>query len=108
MPQHDRDALASPFIARHLARGAVGFGLIGCAFALTASLGPAVLLLAPLGMVALRGCPTCWFARLIQAVSTGRLERSCSDGECTLIHASTQSSRSVDLHGPGLGTRNTT
>lgn len=82
-PEPDR-MLASASIARHLVRGAIGFGLIGSGFVLTASHGPAALLLTIPGMVALRGCPTCWLAGLIQIVSAGRLERSCSDGNCTL------------------------
>jgi hypothetical protein len=80
----DRSALASASIARHLTRGAIGFGLIGSALALTPSVGPAALLLAPLGMVALRGCPTCWIAGLIQTISAGRLRRTCTDNNCTL------------------------
>jgi hypothetical protein len=67
----------SPSVARHLARGAIGFGLIGCAFALTASLGPAALLLAPAGLVVLRGCPACWLAGLIETLTAGRVARSC-------------------------------
>ena len=80
----DRSALASASLARHLARGAIGFGLIGSALALIPSVGPAALLLAPLGMVALRGCPTCWIAGLIQTISAGRLQRTCTDDSCTL------------------------
>ncbi len=74
---------------RHLARGAIGFGLIGSGFALAASAGPVALLLAVPGFVALRGCPTCWLVGLIQIVSAGRLERSCADGDgdCTLRRA---------------------
>lgn len=74
-------------VARHLARGAVGFGLIGTAFAVTARHGLAGLLLVPPGMVALRGCPTCWLAGLIEIVSAGRLERSCSDEGCALTRS---------------------
>jgi hypothetical protein len=84
MPDHDRSALASASIARHLARGAIGFGLIGAALALTPSIGPAALLLAPPGLVALRGCPTCWIAGLIQTISAGRLQRTCTDTGCAL------------------------
>jgi hypothetical protein len=84
MPGRDRDAFASATVVRHLARGAIGFGLIGSAFALTARVGPVALLLAPVGMVALRGCPTCWIAGLIQTVSAGRLRRACTDAHCTL------------------------
>ncbi len=89
MPDHNRGALASTSIARHLARGAIGFGLIGLGLALTPSAGPVALLLAPPGMVALRGCPTCWIAGLIQTISASRLQRSCSDTGCTLRRAST-------------------
>lgn len=94
MPERDRAARVGASVARHLARGAVGFGLIGSAFVLAASYGPAALLLAVPGMVALRGCPTCWIAGLIQIVSAGRLQRSCSDGGCTLMPVGIRSSRS--------------
>jgi hypothetical protein len=92
---HDRGALASTSVARHLARGAIGFGLIGSAVALTPSVGPAALLLAPPGLVALRGCPTCWTAGLIETISAGRLQRSCSESSCTL-HARAPSSVECD------------
>jgi hypothetical protein len=76
--------LASKSVARHLARGALGFGLIGAAIALTTSVGPVSLLLAPFGMLALRGCPTCWFVGLVQTMSVGHLKRSCTEANCTL------------------------
>lgn len=84
MSDHDRSALASTSVTRHLARGAIGFGLIGSAFALIPSIGPASLLLAAPGMVALRGCPTCWIAGLIQTISAGRLQRNCTETGCTV------------------------
>jgi hypothetical protein len=84
MSELDRSALASPSLARHLLRGAIGFGLIGSALALTVSHGPVALLLAPPGMVALGGCPTCWIAGLIETISAGRLRRTCSDDSCAL------------------------
>jgi hypothetical protein len=80
----DRSALTSASVAVHLTRGAIGFGLVGAAPALTPSVGLAALLLAPLGMVALRGCPACWIAGLIQTISAGRLQRTCTDTNCTL------------------------
>jgi hypothetical protein len=80
----DRSALASASVARHLMRGAIGFGLIGSALALAARNGPVALLLAPPGMVALRGCPTCWIAGLIETISAGRLKRTCTKNGCTL------------------------
>jgi hypothetical protein len=74
---------AGASIAGHLVRGAVGFGLIGSALALAASTGPAALALALGGMVALRGCPMCWIAGLLERLSAGRLERECTDHGCT-------------------------
>ncbi|MFZ2114597.1 MAG: hypothetical protein WAU77_12820 [Solirubrobacteraceae bacterium] len=84
MTEPTQSILASKSVARHLARGALGFGLIGAAIALTISVGPAALLLAPFGLVALRGCPTCWCVGLAQTISAGRLERSCTGINCTL------------------------
>ncbi|MFB7514875.1 hypothetical protein [Streptomyces sp. NPDC056144] len=75
---------ASASVPRHLARGAVGFGLVVAAFALMPAAGPVSLLLAPLALVAFRGCPTCWMVGLVQTVSRGRLKRSCEDGVCRL------------------------
>ncbi|MEU7472798.1 hypothetical protein AB0A94_30475 [Streptomyces sp. NPDC044984] len=74
-------------VPRHLLRGVLGFGLITGSIALVPFAGPAALLAAPLGLVALRGCPACWVIDLAQTVSRGRLERSCTDGVCTLTKA---------------------
>ncbi|MFJ5921541.1 hypothetical protein ACIQF6_02915 [Kitasatospora sp. NPDC092948] len=79
-----RPDLAGPTLTRHLLRGGLGFGAIAAAFALLPVAGPVALLLAPLGLVALRGCPMCWTIGLVRAVSRGRLERECRDGRCTL------------------------
>ncbi|MER7177072.1 hypothetical protein [Streptomyces mesophilus] len=78
---------ASKSVPRHLARGALGFGLIIGAIALVPVVGPAALLVAPLALVAFRGCPTCWAVGLVQTVSRGRLERRCQDGVCSLAKA---------------------
>ncbi|WP_331771123.1 hypothetical protein OG948_46720 (plasmid) [Embleya sp. NBC_00888] len=79
----DRGA-ARDSVARHLVRGAVGLGALVGAFALIPVVGPAALLLAPVGLIVLRGCPTCWLVGLIQAISAGRLERRCTEGRCEL------------------------
>lgn len=94
MSEDERGPFASPTLALHLMRGAIGFGLIGCAFALIPRAGPAALVLAPLGLVALRGCPTCWMAGLIQTISAGRLERSCGEAGCGL--RTTRATRAPD------------
>ncbi|MFD8481408.1 hypothetical protein [Kitasatospora sp. NPDC059673] len=75
---------ASATLTRHLLRGGLGFGAIGAGFALLPAAGPVALLLAPLGLVALRGCPMCWAIGLAQTLSRGRLQRECRDGQCTL------------------------
>jgi hypothetical protein len=84
MVNHGRSLLLGTSVTVHLTRGAIGFALIGATVALTPSVGPAALLLAPLGMVALRGCPMCWIAGLIQIVCAGRLRRTCTESGCTL------------------------
>ncbi|MGW6707992.1 hypothetical protein ACWGDE_24300 [Streptomyces sp. NPDC054956] len=78
---------ASTSVPRHLARGAIGFGLLIGSIALVPVAGPATLLAAPLALIAFRGCPTCWMVGLAQTVSRGRLERQCADGVCTLTKA---------------------
>ncbi len=81
--EHRDSAPAAP-LGRQLARGAIGFGLIGSGLALTPVAGPAALLLGVPGMVALGGCPTCWFYGMIDTVSAGRLKRTCTDAGCEL------------------------
>ncbi|MFE9825425.1 hypothetical protein ACFYSH_25380 [Streptomyces sp. NPDC005791] len=75
---------AGTTVPRHLARGAIGFGLVIGSIALVPVVGPATLLAAPLALIAFRGCPICWMVGLAQTVSRGRLERRCADGVCTL------------------------
>jgi hypothetical protein len=75
---------ASTSLPRHLLRGAIGFGALAGSVALIPLAGFIALLLAPLGLLALRGCPACWTIGLIQTISRGRLERTCTDGRCTL------------------------
>ncbi|GAB3655560.1 hypothetical protein GCM10027589_14770 [Actinocorallia lasiicapitis] len=74
----------SASLPRHLVRGAVGFGGIVGGLVLLPLLGVLSLLLVPVGLLALRGCPMCWTIGLIQTLSRHRLERSCADGHCTL------------------------
>ncbi len=86
---HSAEQSAAPApLGRHLARGAIGFGLIGSGFALAPVVGPATLLLGVPGFVALGGCPTCWIASLAETVSAGRLKRTCTDAGCELHSAS--------------------
>ncbi|WP_174187434.1 hypothetical protein [Nocardia barduliensis] len=83
----DDRSFASASVPRHLVRGVVGFGALIGAIAFLPVLGAFSLLLAPAGLLALRGCPTCWVIGLMQTVSRGRLRRSCVDGRCRLTEA---------------------
>ncbi|WP_459549916.1 hypothetical protein [Nocardia sp. X0981] len=75
----DRPDFASTSLPRHLGRGVVGFGALIGSVALIPVAGPVVLLLLPVGLVDLRGCPMCWVIGLVQTVSRGRLRRSYGD-----------------------------
>lgn len=83
----DEPDFASASLPRHLVRGVVGFGALIGSVALIPAVGPVALMLLPVGLVALRGCPMCWTIGLMQTVSRGRLRRSCVDGRCTLAVA---------------------
>ena len=78
---------ASTSLPRHLVRGVVGFGSLIAAFALIPAVGLLSLLLLPIGVLALRGCPMCWTIGLLQTISRGRLERTCENGTCQLTVA---------------------
>ncbi|MFE9788077.1 hypothetical protein ACFYO7_22125 [Nocardia salmonicida] len=78
------DDFASKTMPEHLVRGGVGFGALVGSVALIPIVGPFSVLLLPVGLIALRGCPTCWAIGLMQTLSRGRLQRSCEDGQCTL------------------------
>ncbi|MEU4346099.1 hypothetical protein [Streptomyces sp. NPDC023838] len=82
-----RGGFAGVTLPRHLARGAVGFGALAGSLALLPVVGLASLLLAPVGLIALRGCPMCWAIGLVETVSAGRLRRSCAEGRCDLTRA---------------------
>lgn len=78
------DNFASKSVPRHVLKGVVGFGTIIAAFALIPVLGWFSLVLAPLGLLVLRGCPMCWTIGLLQTISAGRLRRECTDDGCQL------------------------
>ncbi|GGL06316.1 hypothetical protein [Nocardia jinanensis] len=80
----DAPDFASASLPEHLVRGAVGFGALIGSVGLIPIVGPVGLMLLPVALIALRGCPTCWAVGLMQTLSRGRLERSCDDGRCKL------------------------
>lgn len=83
----DGPDFASASLPRHLMRGVAGFGALIGSVALVPVIGPVSLVLLPAGLLALRGCPTCWTVGLMQTLSRGRLRRSCEDGRCELTVA---------------------
>ncbi len=83
----DPRSFTSASLPRHLVRGTAGFGALAASVLLIPLLGPGSLLLAPVGLLALRGCPLCWTIGLVQMLSAGRLRRSCTDGRCELRKA---------------------
>lgn len=83
----DGPDFASATLPEHLVRGVVGFGALFGSVALIPVVGPVALILLPVGLIALRGCPMCWTIGLMETLSRGRLQRSCQDGQCTLATA---------------------
>ncbi|WP_326763732.1 hypothetical protein OG978_03460 [Streptomyces sp. NBC_01591] len=96
----DHQSFASTSLPRHLVRGALGFGALTGSVLLIPAVGPAGLLLAPVGLLALRGCPMCWTIGLLQTISKGRLRRSCVDGRCELSVAQHIRSHGDDIRQP--------
>ncbi|MFE1595543.1 hypothetical protein [Nocardia sp. NPDC058705] len=88
------DEFASKSVFEHLVRGGLGFGALVGSVALIPVVGVVSLVLLPVGLVALRGCPMCWVIGLMQTLSRGKLQRSCEDGQCKLT---------VGGHDPHLG-----
>lgn len=83
-PERKGGDFASRSLPAHLLRGLVGFGSFAAAVAFIPFFWPASLVLAPVGLLALRGCPMCWAIGLAQTLSRGRLRRDCVDGRCSL------------------------
>jgi len=78
-----RNSFGSTTVPAHLARGVLGFGLLIGSVGLLQITGPISVILLPAGLVALRGCPTCWAIGLAQTISRGRLTKTCQDSSCS-------------------------
>jgi hypothetical protein len=77
--------LKSRSVVVHLLRGLLGFGLLAVSSVLFNSSSNWAIVPFVLGLVALRGCPTCWTLGLIETVYaklTGRAVDACTDGSC--------------------------
>lgn len=76
---------ASKTMAEHLVRGALAAMALAGAALCSARIWP-LLVLGPLALVLLRGCPTCWTVGLVELIGR-KLGRSpvtagCPDGRC--------------------------
>jgi hypothetical protein len=76
--------LASKSLAEHLVRGLLGFtALVGAVMGmLHGSLWS--IPLAALGVVLLRGCPTCWMIGLMETVTARSTAKLCSNRACDI------------------------
>lgn len=92
-------AFASASPARHLLRGALGFGLIAGALVLGVRFGPLSLVLLLPAMVALRGCPMCWLVGLLQTFSNANSACDCAAEDPHLCVGSA-ADRMTDSAGP--------
>jgi hypothetical protein len=70
--------LASSSIPRHLARGALGLLSLVAGLAGTLLLTPVALMLLPVAVVFLRGCPMCWTVGLMQTIVAADRRRGCA------------------------------
>jgi len=73
----------SKSLAEHLVRGLIGLGALVAAVLLAPRQPWLAVALLPVGLVSLRGCPSCWLMGLIETATLGPAKRgACSDGSC--------------------------
>jgi hypothetical protein len=79
---------ASKGIVEHLARGVLGVGALAASVVFATSHPFVSIIAIPAGLLALRGCPTCWTIGLVETVAgkvRGRAAGgACADGSCAL------------------------
>ena len=74
---------ASKSLVEHGARGVIGLGAFACAVFLAPHQPWLALAALPVGMLALRGCPSCWLLGLVETVVLRRAKgTACVDGSC--------------------------
>jgi hypothetical protein len=73
--------LADPSVAAHVSRGAVAFAAIAVSFAAPWSAAWPALILLPLALVMLRGCPMCWLQNTVCAVQANRSTPTTQTGD---------------------------
>ena len=78
---------ASRTIAGHLVRGAIGLGALVLGVLLAEGHPWLALVLVPVALLVLRGCPMCWTVGLVETVHARLRGRStaglCGDGSCS-------------------------
>jgi DNA-directed RNA polymerase specialized sigma24 family protein len=98
------DAALARLELERIARGALGLGLIAAALVLTPRVRAAALLLAAVGLVALRGCPTCWGRRAdpddLRRAAASHLRRRCGGRRRVHAAAVSESTAYALINGP--------
>lgn len=89
---------ASKSVAVHIARGVGGFTALALAMALSSWVWPSLVLL-PVGVLLLRGCPMCWVVGLFQTL-LGPEPVACPIGSSRREPSAARSAR--DLESAGL------
>lgn len=74
---------ASRSLTEHLARGLIGLGTFAAARFLAPEQPWLAVAALPIGLFALRGCPSCWLLGLVETVTLGPSQgKRCLDGSC--------------------------
>jgi hypothetical protein len=68
----------------HLVRGIIGGGALYAVVTYYPLYGWPLLLLMPIVLFALKGCPLCWLTGLIETMVKRDKKHMCVDGSCTL------------------------
>jgi hypothetical protein len=82
---------ASKTLGEHFLRGAIGLAALVATLLCERDMPLLSIVLLPIGLLALRGCPTCWTMGLIETIAaraSGRGARKryvCKDGTCTRV-----------------------
>jgi hypothetical protein len=76
--------MGSKSLTEHLVRGLVGFAALVGAFLVMLHESLWSIPLAALGVVLLRGCPTCWMVGLMETVTARSTAKVCADGACAV------------------------
>jgi hypothetical protein len=97
-PRRGFDMFASKTVAEHALRGGIGLSALAACLFVAPEHPWAAVALAPVVLLALRGCPMCWVLGLFQTLSATFEKQPrtpvCQDGRCRLPYPSDPKGRS--------------